>query len=316
MTTEILATRGPQSNLIKNIDYVVDPRKPFCVDSIKKASTILITVLFKRDVNQHMRHMEYFLSKILPTLTKPINLVIAGADQTFPNSTDIRQNIPAYPEGIKILFQHPFINKIFVENLDCSTPNAIPIPCGVNTHQSTTDPQYFLKHENIDQHKPLKITNFNVTRHVSAQFAERHYVNHLCQNLWKENYIGLDIIKQSRGCRLNKSLKHGAYLQSLSEYMFTVCSHGGGLDVNPKLWESLLVGTIPIIMRNKPYTDIYKDHDLPVVVVKDWYAATIDIKKLKHWRDQYYHYFTDPNKRRDMLHKLSVDYWVTYIKNI
>ena len=210
--TEILSTRGPQSNLIKNIDYVVNPREPFCVDSIKKASTMLITRL-KGDENQHMRHMEYFLSKILPILTKPINLVIARADQTFPNSTDIRLTLPAYPEDIKILFQHTFINKIFVENLDCSTLNTIPIPCGVNTHQSPTDPQYFLKHENIDQHKPLKITNFNVTRHSSAQFAERHYVNHLCRNLWKENYIGLDIIKQSRGCRLNKSLRHEAYLQ-------------------------------------------------------------------------------------------------------
>ena len=43
----------------------------------------------------------------------------------------------------------------------------------------------------------------------------------------------------------------------MGSYLFTICVHGGGLDVNPKLWEALLIGVISIIRENKPYTDIY-----------------------------------------------------------
>lgn len=249
-----------------------------------------------------------FIDKALPVLTQPINLIIVTSDQTFPNSTDIRINILNYSENLDILFKHPLINKIFVENLDCACPKTFSIPLGINSNSSPTKSEYFLKYENINQKKPLKFTNFNVSRFNSTQWAERHYVNKLSEIHWSEHYI-----KTHTKNKL-KPISHEHYLKLLSEYMFTVCVHGGGLDVNPKLWEALLVGTIPIIRKNKPYTDIYTDLDFPVVMIQDWTHKTITLENLTIWRDKYYHHFTNPDKRQDMLYKLSADYWINYVK--
>ncbi len=246
----------------------------------------------------------HFVKKILPKLTQPIDLFLLGSDQTFPNNTDFRgmMSRQKYPKNMGILFKHPLINKIFVENLDCTLPKTVPIPIGINT-QVACNSEYYLRHENINIEKSIKFTNFNIKRCTSIQWAERHYLDKLCRKFWSENYA-----------KTRESLSHESYLKVLSEHMFTVCAHGGGLDVNPKLWEALLVGTIPIIRKNKPYTDIYKDLDFPVVIVEDWSNKTITLEKLETWRDEYYCYFTDPDKRQDMLHKLSVDYWKDYIK--
>jgi hypothetical protein len=269
------------------------------IEAIKKATTICI---------QRVNHLGYFIKKALPVLTQPINFIITGIDQTFPNNTDARKDIGEYPENLNILFQHPSINKIFVENLDYACPKTFPIPLGINANRCPTESEYFLKYENINPKKPLKFTNFNLVRYDSIQWSERHYVNKLCTDYWSEHYV------ETHTKDKLKPLTHESYLKLLSEYMFTVCVHGGGLDPNPKLWEALLVGTIPIIRENKPHTDIYTDLDFPVVIVKDWHNKTITLQELKGWRNKYYHYFTDINKRKDMLYKLSADYWIDYVR--
>ena len=106
---------------------------------------------------------------------------------------------------------------------------------------------------------------------------------------------------------------HTEYLNRLGAYLFTICVHGGGLDVNPKLWEALLVGVIPIIKENRPYTDIYERLDLPVVIVNEWNSDTINEEKLTVWAQTYYTYFTNPEKRKQMLRYLTLDYWVGYV---
>ena len=280
----------------QNMDVVFTNNTP--IEAIKKATTICVS---------RTNILNHFIKKALPALTQPINLVIVTSGQTFPNNTDNRIYIKKYPKNLDALFQHPYINKIFVENLDCACPKTFPIPLGINSNNSPTESEYFLKHENINPKKPLKFTNFNVIRFDSIQWAERDYVNKLSEDCWSKHYIKTHAQNQL------KPISHEYYLKLLSEYMFTVCVHGGGLDVNPKLWESLLVGVIPIIRENKPYTDIYIDLDFPVVMVKDWNSRTMMLRNLETWRDKYYHHFTDPDKRRDMLYKLSVDYWINYV---
>lgn len=291
----------------KNMDIVFQRTTP--IESIKEATTICL----------HLVNLDYFINAALPALVQPINLVMVGSDQTFPNYTDNRRRLPNNgmqkiipPKNLNILFEHSYINKIFVENLDRACPKTFPIPLGLNAQHSPTKLEYFLENENIDANKPLKFTNFNVGRFNSVQWAERDYVYNLCEDCWQQYYIRT----RSKGRRRSK-LKphlHKQYLRLLSQYMFTLCVHGGGLDVNPKLWEALLVGTIPITRKNDPYTDIYIDLDLPVVIVEDWGSWSINLEKLTSWRDQYYHHFTNPDKRRDMLDKLSADYWINYVR--
>jgi hypothetical protein len=149
--------------------------------------------------------------------------------------------------------------------------------------------------------KPLNITNFNRTRCGTGQFAERKHVDQLCNTAWSPFFIH------------SKNKSHDEYLRIMRKYMFTICVHGGGIDVNPKLWEALLIGVIPIIKENKPYTDLYLD--LPVVIVQYWDAKTITSEKLIMWHNTYYHHFTDHEKRKKMLDYLSLDYWIKCVKS-
>jgi hypothetical protein len=236
----------------------------------------------------------------LPQLSQPVNLIISGED--FPNNIDKRMDgINHRLQEFKTLGKHAFINTIFVENLDENIENAIPIPLGVNPREGPVTTDYFLKYEFINSNKPLRVTNFNRTRDGKGQWEERGDVLNLCKNSWSKCFIQTE------------HNNHDEYLKTMGKYLFTLCVHGGGLDVNPKLWEALLIGVIPIIKENKPYTDIYVRLDLPVVIVKDWNIDTINEDDLMLWRNKYYSYFTNDEVRKRMLYHLSLNYWITYV---
>ena len=263
-----------------------------------------------------------FINEILPLIDHKINLIIGGTDYTFPNNTDIRMQDAVnrkifgsepFPEHeLNKITSSPFINKIFVENLDADFHKAYPIPLGVDRSapQLPDKPhlfvqiEYFQKFYNLNASKPLKFTYFNRVRR-SPQFKERRDVLSLCQTTWSKHY---------HKSTLSKS--HSEYLEIMGSCLFTICVHGGGLDVNPKLWEALLIGVIPIIKENKPYTDLYVELDLPVVIIKEWSATTITQENLTLWRNKYYNYFTDQEKRNKILEILSLDYWVRYVSTI
>jgi hypothetical protein len=292
---------GYASGLAKHMDIIILNKKCIIFNkSLESSKTIFI------NTRLHEELIIYFIDNILPKLIKPINLIISGEDYTFPNSIDKRMGLKINNDRLqqfKELGEHKFINKIFVENLDQDIANTFPIPLGINPKECPTNILYFLQYENITINKPLKITNFNRTRDGKGQWEERSYVNYLCEKYWYKYYIK------------SNHLTHKEYLKLMGKYMFTLCVHGGGLDVNPKLWEALLIGVIPIIKENKPYTDIYERLDLPVVIVKKWDIETINENNLVLWYNKYYIYFTNPIKRKKMLYYLTLDYWIKYVNN-
>lgn len=280
--------------ILLNKNYIIY-NKPLNI-----AETIFI------NTRDHNNLIINFIDNILPQLEKPVNIIIAGEDYTFPNNTDKRSGGGCNPshrlQDFKNLGKHEMINKLFVENLDEDIENALPLPLGINPKECPTNINYFLQFENIDENKPLKFTNFNRNYSGIGQWEERGDVNKLCETSWKNSFMKFD------------HLPHIEYLKTMSSYLFTICVHGGGLDVNPKLWESLLVGVIPIIRENKPYTDIYERLDFPVVIVKKWDDDTINENNLISWYNKYYNYFLNNIKRKEMLNKLTLDYWVNNVK--
>jgi len=268
--------------------------------TLEQANTI-----FVHTGRQLLRPVLFFVTDILPKLNHPVNVIIAGGDVTFPNSTDLRHtNKLKLDKHIKTVGLHPFIKKLFVENLDEDIPNTLPIPLGVNAAEGPVTMDFFSNYVNIDPSKPLLCTNFNRTRTGKGVWAERKKVFELCERAWKPF---MDVNETT--------MTHEEFLGKMGKNTFTICVHGGGLDVNPKLWEALLIGVIPIIRENKPYTDIYVREDLPVVIVPEWCQTTIDASNLRRWHDQFYPYFTDADKRARMLTKLSLRYWVEYVQS-
>ena len=289
--------QGQCSGLAKTTDIILlNENCTIYNKPINNAKTIFINTRLKH------RLILKFINTMLPLLVHPINLIIGGEDYTFPNNMDKRMSGGIFPKNkLKTLINHKFINKIFVENLDSHLPKTIPIPLGINPRECSTSIKYFEKFYNLDVNKPLKITNFNRVREGKGQDQERGEVLKLCQNDWSQYYV-----------KTNET-NNEAYLQEMGKYLFTICVHGGGLDVNPKLFEALLIGVIPIIKENKPYTNIYIKLDLPVVIISEWSNSTITHDNLIAWKDKYYKYFENPESRNKMLTMLSLDYYADYV---
>lgn len=247
--------------------------------------------------------LDIFIDNILGMLSKQVNIIICGEDITFPNSLDKRfKNISTLRKRKFIKFiKHDNINKVFVENLDEKIDKTISIPVGINVKECIHSFKYFKKFEKIDPNKPLMVTNFNRIR-TGHQWCERYYVKNQIINFWSKFAIDFS----------DQSYKHSDFLQLLSKYPFTICVHGGGVDPCPKLYESILVGTIPIVINNTILTYLYDD--LPIVFLNSWESNEITVDKLKFWHNKFYHYYTDIKLRNQVLNKLSLKYWKNIIE--
>ena len=100
---------------------------------------------------------------------------------------------------------------------------------------------------------------------------------------------------------LKEKLVIKCILKKYSEYKFVASPHGGGIDCH-RTWETLLVGSIPIV-KTSSLDSLYDE--LPVVIVKEWEECK-DIKNLELWYNKYNH-LTD---RDYIVKKFSYDYWL------
>jgi len=58
-----------------------------------------------------------------------------------------------------------------------------------------------------------------------------------------------------------------SYLKSLREFPFVLAPRGNGVDTH-RIWETLYLGGIPIVLRNKSIVPLARD--LPVVLLRRW----------------------------------------------
>jgi hypothetical protein len=92
------------------------------------------------------------------------------------------------------------------------------------------------------------------------------------------------------------------YLQELSTYKFSISPPGKGIDTH-RAWESLLVGTIPIV-QSSPIDKVFSN--LPVLVVNDWSIIT------NEYLNSQYDKLISKNYDFD---KIYADYWIKQINN-
>lgn len=58
------------------------------------------------------------------------------------------------------------------------------------------------------------------------------------------------------------------YLQNLSKYKFSICPSGNGVDTH-RIWESLFVNTIPVVIKDNFSSNLVKN-DIPCLVLNKW----------------------------------------------
>ncbi len=90
-----------------------------------------------------------------------------------------------------------------------------------------------------------------------------------------------------------------------ADFAFEVSPRGKGLDCF-RTWESLFLGTIPIV-KTSTLDPLYLDEGFPVVIVELYREVTA--KNLSRWRDCFADKFTP-----DMIERLTNDYWLGRIR--
>jgi hypothetical protein len=268
-----------------------------------------ITEMFIGDENIQPRfifikveYIAHFYKKYYPKINNSTKFVIITGmgDKTIPNQIDSRWPEDKNVKNIVVrLLQNNNLIGWFAENCDELLPKMYGIPTGVYE----TDPlkQFF----NTQFNKSCTIDDKNITvlccHRLREWTHERKKVNDLCETSWNT----------FTDYKINVNNQH--FLDTLSNYTFTLCVNGGGLDPSPKAFESIIAGSIPIIKYSSGIYSAYKD--LPVVFIKDWTEDEINYEKLQTWVYQYRKYYENLELRRETLYKLTFEYWKKHILN-
>ena len=241
--------------------------------------------------------LEYFAEEVLPQLTSSFVLVSGSEDITLPDQMDKRW--PAFNarqrSAIARIVHHPLLKRWFAENLvDRSHPRFEPLPTGLVFEDNDAPPAIPIPMPPPLCDRPLRILCGHRMR-AASQWKVRKSVTAIAQKEWAEWCTVLE-----------SEVSTEEYLHQISQHAFVLCVEGGGVDPSPKAWQAILYGAIPIIRRNA-LSSAYEQ--LPVAFVERWAAGEITREKLSAWRREIAPAHDNPASRRDILNRLSLDYW-------
>lgn len=149
--------------------------------------------------------------------------------------------------------------------------------------------------------RPLRVVCAHRTR-PGPQWDRRAHVTELAQTCW------------ASWCTIIQAeISEAAFLALLTQHAFVLCVEGGGLDPSPKAWQAVLHGAIPIV-RQTPLARAYQH--LPVAFVADWTPDALDLAQLHAWLTDLAQHHDDAGQRKEVLHRLSLDYWWDYIADM
>lgn len=137
------------------------------------------------------------------------------------------------------------------------------------------------------QDKNLLYMNFN----IYTFFQERQHVYNLFQG---KEWVTKGMIENTIEGRTR-------FLREIRNHTFVLCPRGNGIDTH-RLWETLYMGSIPIVRRDVGYLEF---EDLPICFVNSWNEVTYEFLLLEKKR------ISNNSWNMD---KLKVSYWINKIK--
>jgi hypothetical protein len=167
------------------------------------------------------------------------------------------------------------------------------LPLGItnNTNESELHPIYGNLDSMIEvmnevkQDKNLVYMNFNV-----STYPERQHVSDLFKN---KDWVTHGIIENT----LNGRTK---FLREIRNHTFILCPRGNGIDTH-RLWETLYMGSIPIVKKDIGYSDF---EDLPICFINDWNDISIEFLEKEKEKISFGNWNID---------KLKISYWIDKI---
>jgi len=140
--------------------------------------------------------------------------------------------------------------------------------------------------ENIEK-KKLLYMNFN----INTYSQERQGVYNLFCN---KRYVTI-------GKTVNTIEGRTNFLREIKSHYFVLCPRGNGIDTH-RLWETLYMGSIPIVIKNIAYKGF---EDLPICFIDKWSDINEDFLDGEYNRILNTDYCLD---------KLKISYWIERIR--
>ena len=128
------------------------------------------------------------------------------------------------------------------------------------------------------------------------------YLNYSYQTCFTERWPLLKQLAKAPFCYRSPRVPFKDYLFDLASSHFSISPRGIALETF-RLWESLYLGTIPIV-KTSSLDGLYAD--LPIVIVNDWSEVTEEFLKAKQ---------EEMKKNTFAMEKLSMNYWTQLIRN-
>ena len=89
-------------------------------------------------------------------------------------------------------------------------------------------------------------------------------------------------------------------MRDIKSSKFVLCPRGNGIDTH-RIWESLYMGSIPIVIYENAH-QLFTD--LPILFINDWDEITYDLLNNK---------YEEINSQTWNYDKLKIDYWEKFI---
>ncbi len=184
--------------------------------------------------------------------------------------------------------------KIFCINKDTDSVNVFGLPLGITNYCDDSDLHKIygnrdimidIMNQKIDK-KILLYMNFNVNT-----FYKRKYIFDMFNNI---EWVCVGNINNTIDGRKK-------FLQEIKSSKFVICPRGNGIDTH-RLWETLYMGSIPIVKYHRAYELFI---DLPILFINDWSEINEEFLNKK--------YIEIINKDWNM-DKLKISYWTNFIK--
>ena len=234
---------------------------------MQKGSTIFVNAdILKR-----------FFSEIHPNIPYPYILVTHNSDHPIPGRflphLDDDKIIAWFGQNVSVFTRHPKLH---------------PIPIGIANRR--------WGHGNIDTFQRMQKDCSSLPKSILL------YGN-FSSTTHSERGPMVDLFRNKPYCHFESCFKnHEGYLTDLARSQFVLSPRGNGLDCH-RTWESLLMGSIPIV-RESSLDPMYEN--LPVLIIKDWNEITEDLLKTK------YEEMTSKNYQMDNIY---INYWIDLINS-
>lgn len=225
-------------------------------------------------------YLNYFFEEVFPKLTDEIKLITHNSDYEIDNkyiSLIKNSNITWFAQNLTI---------------DTKEFNMFkPIPIGL---------------ENRSYLKNGKLSHFKEKNLFKGEKLTKIYCSFNFSTNNERIYI-YNLIKDHNEIVFSRFKDHKRFIHDLSKYQFNLCPEGNGIDTH-RLWESLMLGVVPIVKKNNFIKNL-SDHKIPMLVLDEW---TDLLKLTKQDLNEIYSSKKNEIENNDYLF---IDYWEKYINN-